>query len=114
MQFVLWFTLCLAPNPPLNVNASTINSTAVWVSWNPPDITNGIIQYYTVVYRLNDSSETMELNSTDVTVVVLSLDPFNYYVFYVLAFTVASSDPSENDTTLTAEAGNIITTVYTV
>ena len=100
------FILCLAPNPPLNVNASTINSTAVRVSWNPPDITNGIIRYYTVVYRLNDSSETMELNSTDVTVVVTDLNPFNYYVFNVLAFTVASSDPSENDTALTAEAGN--------
>ena len=91
----------------MNVNATTINSTAVQVNWNPPDITNGIIRYYTVVYRLNDSSETMELNSTDVTVVVTNLDPFNYYVFYVLAFTVASSDPSENDTALTAEAGKI-------
>ena len=103
---MLWFTLYLAPNPPLNVNARTINSTAVWVIWNPPDITNGIIRYYTVVYRLNDSSETMELNSTDVTVVVTGLNPFNDYVFYVLAFTVASSDPSENDTALTAEGGN--------
>ena len=64
------------------------------------------------MYRLNDSLETMELNSTDVTVVVTDLDPFNYYVFYVLAFTVASSDPSENRIVLTAEAGK--TTVYAV
>ena len=105
------FHFYIAPYPPLNVNANTINSTAVRVNWNPPDITNGIIRYYTVVYRLNDSSVTMELNSTDVTVVVSNLDPFNYYVFYVLAFTVASSDPSENDTALTAEAGNTKTTV---
>ena len=49
----------------------------------------------------------MELNSTDVTVIVTNLDPFNSYVLYVLAFTVALSDPSENDTALTAEAGNI-------
>ena len=109
MYDVLYFILLIAPNPPLNVNASTINSTAVWVSWNPPDITNGIIRYYTVVYRLNDNSETMELNSTNVTVVVTGLDPFSHYVFYVLAVTVASSDPSENDTALTAEAGKICT-----
>ena len=96
----------LAPNPPLNVNATTINSTAVQVNWNPPDITNGVIRYYTVVYRLNDSSVTMELNSTNVTVVVTGLDPFNYYVFHVLAVTVESSDPSKNDTALTAEEGN--------
>ena len=61
-----------------------------------------------MVYRLNDSLQTMELNSTDVTVVVTNLDPFNHYVFYVLAFTIASSDPSENDTALTAEAGTRI------
>ena len=101
--------MLIAPNPPLNVNASTINPTAVRVSWNPPNITNGIIRYYTVVYNLDDSSETMELNSTDVTVVVTGLDPFNHYVFNVIAFTVASSDPSENDTVLTAEAGKICT-----
>ena len=48
---------------------------------------------------------------------VTNLDPYNYYVFYVLAFTVASSDPSENDTALTAEAGNtrvLFIIVYTV
>ena len=101
--------MLIAPNPPLNVNASTINSTAVRISWNPPDITNGIIRYYTVVYLLNDSLQAMELNSTDVTVVVTGLDPFNHYVFYVLAVTVASSDPSENDTALTGEAGKIST-----
>ena len=59
-----------------------------------------------MVYRLNDSSVTMELNSTDVTAVVTGLDPFMYYVFHVVAVTVATSDPSENDTALTAEAGN--------
>ena len=60
-----------------------------------------------MVYHRNDSLVTMELNSTDVSVIVTNLDPFSSYVFYVLAFTVASSDPSENDTALTAEAGNI-------
>ena len=98
--------MLLAPNPPLNINATTISSTAVNVSWNQPDITNGIIRYYTVVYRRNDSSETMEVNATNVTIVVTGLDPFKSYVFYVLAFTVALSNASENDTALTAEAGN--------
>ena len=56
----------------------------------------------------------MELNSTDVTVVVTGLDPFNYYVFHVLAVTVASSDPSEDDTALTAEAGNTCAPLLTI
>ena len=76
------------------------------VSWDPPAITNGVVHYYTVVYGHDDSSETMELNSTNITTVVSGLDPFTYYIFYVIAFTVAPSDVSMNDTVLTAEAGN--------
>ena len=106
------FILLLAPNPPLNVNATTINSTAIQVSWNPPNITNGIIRYYTLVYGRNDSSETQQLNSTDITTVVTALDPFRTYVFYVLAFTVELSNRSESDTALTSEAGNTYTPLY--
>ena len=99
--------LLSAPDPPLNVNATTVNSTAIQISWDQPDITNGIIRYYTVVYRLNDSSQTAEQNSTDTMTVVANLDPFSNYVFYVLAFTVASSDPSDNVTAMTAQAGKL-------
>ena len=112
LQCMLLFNLFLAPNPPLNVNATTINSTAVQVSWNLPNITNGIIRYYTVVYGRNDSSETQQLNSTDITTVVTALDPFRTYVFYVVAFTVELSNRSENDTALTSEAGNTYTPLY--
>ena len=97
-----------APNPPLNVNATTVNSTAIQISWDQPDITNGVIRYYTVVYRLNDSSLATELNSTDTMIVVADLDPFNNYVFYVLAFTVASSDPSDNVTAMTEQSGRLM------
>ena len=58
------------------------------------------------MYGLEDSTERWETNSTDVTTVVSGLDPFTTYVFYVLAFTVAPSTASDNDTALTAEAGN--------
>ena len=61
-----------------------------------------------MVYGRNDSSETMELNSTGVTTIVSGLNPYTYYLFYVIAFTVAPSDASENDTALTAEAGTYL------
>ena len=108
------FILLIAPSPPLNVNATTINSTAIQVSWNPPNITNGIIRYYTLVYGRNDSSEIQQLNSTDITTVVTALDPFRTYVFYVLAFTVELSNRSESDTALTSEAGNIYPLLYCI
>ena len=99
--------LLLAPQPPENVNASTINSTAVKISWDKPNITNGIIRYYLVVYGRNGSMDRMELNSTIVTAVMSRLNPFTTYVFHVIAVTVAQSNPSENVTALTAQAGNI-------
>ena len=76
------------------------------VRWDQPVITNGIIRYYTVVYEGENSMESAELNSTNVTTIVSELHPFTSYTFYVLAFTVAPSNASENETVLTAEAGN--------
>ena len=106
----MWFTLLSAPNPPLNVNATVINSTTIQISWDQPNITNGIIRYYTVVYHLNDNLQTTEQNFTDTMIVVTDLDPFNNYVFYVLAITVAPSDPSDNATVMTAQAGKLMYT----
>ena len=98
--------LHLASSPPLNINATTVSATAVQVSWSQPDILNGIIRYYTVIYGIDGSSETAELNSTGVSAVVTDLDPYTTYVFYVVAFTVELSNLSESDTAMTAEAGN--------
>ena len=82
-----------------------INSTTVEVTWDPPIITNGILRYYTVEYGSSDDMEMMEVNSSDVTVVVSGLDPFTNYTFYVSAVTVTPSEPSDNVTVLTDEAG---------
>jgi len=97
--------LYTAPNPPQNIRASVINSTTVEVTWHPPSITNGILRYYTVVYSSSDGMEMMEVNSSDVTVLVSALDPFTNYTFYVLAVTVAPSEASDSYTVLTDEAG---------
>ena len=143
-------SLYVAPLPPENIMASVINSTTVEVIWNPPNITNGILRSYTVVYGSSDEIEMMNVNirqdcvtnvvncsvgtkqnnteTTDysssssrseyyqlivktldspsnVTVLVSGLDPFTNYTFYVLAVTVAPSEPSDNVTVVTDEAG---------
>ena len=95
----------LAPNPPEHVRALIVNPTTVEVTWDPPSITNGILRYYTIVYGSSDDIEMMEVNSSDVTVLVSGLYPFTNYTFYVLAVTVAPSEPSDNVTVLTVERG---------
>ena len=117
------------PDPPQNVGASVINSTTVEVTWDPPSITNGILRYYTIVYVNNDNMKmlelnssdvslgqdiisgdgmvVMEMNSSDVTVLVIGLDSFASYTFYVLAVTVVASEPSDSVTVLTDEAGTV-------
>ena len=103
-----------------------VNSTTVEVTWEL--LTNGIVPYYTVVYYSVDDMEmkkvnvTQDLSSsmgssgggvtdlsiTNVTVLVSGLYPFTNYTFYVLAVTVTSSEPSDNVTVVTDEAGNFI------
>ena len=97
--------LLLVPHPPQNIKASAINSTTVVVTWDPPSITNGILRYYTVVYGSSNDMEMMEVNSSDVTVLVSGLDPFTNYTFNVFAVTVSPSKPSDNVTVVTDEAG---------
>ena len=103
-MFLLYVCTCiLAPNSPINISASAVNYTTVEVTWDPPSITNGILRYYTVVYGSSDDMEVMEVNSSDVTVLVSGLDPFTNYTFYVLAITVATSEASDRITVLTDE-----------
>jgi len=115
----------IAPHPPENVSALVVNSTTVEVTWDPPSITNGILRYYTVLYGSSDDMEMMEVNSSDVTLsgsgedicsgisigsislLVSVLDPFTSYTFYVLAVTVAPSEPSDNVTVFIDEAGTV-------
>ena len=99
--------LSVAPTPPQNILASVINSTTVEVTWDPPSITNGILRYYTVVYGSSTDMEMMEVNSSDVTVLISRLDPFTTYTFYVIAVTVTPSEASDNVTIQTNEAGKI-------
>jgi len=53
----------------------------------------------------SDELEVMEINSSDVIVLVSGLDPFTNYTFYVVAVTVAPSEPSDGVTGMTHEAG---------
>ena len=49
--------------------------------------------------------DLMELNSTDISVVVTGLYPFTFYTFHVMAVTAACSVASERVSVRTNEAG---------
>ena len=57
------------------------------------------------MYGSSDDMEMMEVNSSDVTVLVSGLDPFTNYTFYVLAVTITPSEASDRVTVVTDEAG---------
>jgi len=120
--------------------AASVNSTTVEVTWDPPSITNGILRYYTVVYGSSDdmdssgmgqdiSSNNMKVNVTTdaedsfsgdgdpgiaTTLLVSGLNPFTNYTFYVLAVTVAPSEPGDSVTVLTDEASKTVLLGYSI
>ena len=57
------------------------------------------------MYGSSDNMEMMEVNSSDVIVLVSGLDPFTNYTFYVLAVTITPSEASDSVTVVTDEAG---------
>ena len=83
----------IAPSgSPRNLNASVLNSTAVYLVWNPPLLheQNGVIKKYIVsVYKaVNDVFREADAYTTSI--VIGELRPHYEYQISVSAFTVAS------------------------
>ena len=86
----------IVPGPPGSLFVNEINSTAIVVSWSVPDVTNGIITSYEILYSVGNVS-SLENNVTsvlvDVTtnisyqVIIGELDPFTMYSVAVRAYT---------------------------
>jgi len=51
--YVLKFS---APNPPVLLSGTTIDSQSVRVQWRAPTQLNGIITNYTITYTANDKT----------------------------------------------------------
>ena len=73
-----------------------INSTAITVTWDEPDVTNGIITMYEIIYSsgnrtfLDDDATVVEVNSTinnTYKLIIDGLDPFTVYTVALRAFT---------------------------
>ena len=73
----------------MNTGASPFNSSAVVVSWSPPQTPQGIISRY-VIYKYQPPSNTTAVRATEVVGsqrqgVVVELKPYTEYKFTVRA-----------------------------
>ena len=86
----------LAPDVPGDLFINQINSTAIIVSWNEPNVTNGIITMYEILYSLGNHtvhddnatviSVTVTVNSS-YEIIIGGLDHFTVYSVTVRAYT---------------------------
>ncbi|XP_065903553.1 uncharacterized protein [Dysidea avara] len=88
------FTNLAVSDPPGSLFVDEINSTAIIVSWSEPDITNGIITSYEILYSVGNILDTDAISiPVDVTtntsyhVIIGGLDPFTMYSVAVRAYT---------------------------
>ena len=91
----VWLLL-IVPGIPGDFFVNEINSTAVIVTWNEPDIANGIITMYEILYSLGNHSildnntSTVWVNETTNTsyaIVISGLEHFTVYTVAVKAYT---------------------------
>ena len=83
--------LCLPPAPgPVNITSSSPSFFKISITWNPPEIRNGIIIAYEVSYRPASAPQTITtMNTTDLDTSFTGLELGTTYIFTVTAFTRA-------------------------
>ena len=96
----------IAPStPPDNFTSHEVNSTAILLTWSPPEVPNGIIISYEVDYYLSDQQVRILLDNT-LDYLVSGLDEYKYYMFTISAFTRIGQGPSTSTSARTDITGN--------
>ena len=97
----------LAPSPPLNVVAYNTSSTSIVVTWQPPQLPNGIIRGYQVNYTLSGGAGTTSVVNTNVTnsTLLTGLSIYKKYIVFVRALTVTLGNSSFDIMVSTNEDG---------
>ena len=126
----------LVPSAPVSVRVGTVEGQPdrLSVSWQPPEVPNGLIlRYITYCFEISDDEaygsgymgeadnvpttmspfENITINSTvpgtDTLTVIDGLDPYTRYACFVTASTsVGEGEPSYASSGMTAESGELI------
>ena len=83
----------LAPSSPRNVIVTSINATAVRITWTEPAMTNGIIRNYTISVSTSHNRFLSEINQMDLSITVLGLNHDTEYVVNITAVTIRPGEP---------------------
>ena len=91
------------PEAPENFIAEAIASTMVELSWGAPNITNGILLYYTVEFY-NDTDTLTEVYDNDTfNDIITGLNEDTLYSFAIYANTSAGEGDNATDIAVTFE-----------
>ena len=91
------------PEAPTDFTAVTISSTVVQLSWNMPDVTNGILTNYTLIYAGNNDTSTIIFDIDIFVITITGLDEDSFYLFIIYANTSAGAGPNSNISAVTFE-----------
>ena len=106
MQYLYHFTFIIitGSSAPLNFTVDVLNSTAVELSWQYPEMPNGAIRGYSILYAEFPDIEVILINITldmindasNQTAAVAGLVPFTQYSFRVRAFSFGDQNDRPN------------------
>ena len=92
---------------PEAVSVAVVDSTAIFVSWNPPpqEDQNGIIRSYTLLVENAATREVLSFSTQSTSMSVTGLRPYTSYSCKVAAVTVATGPFSANISVTTHQDG---------
>ena len=105
--FIRVITTCLhaVPGAPTNFVVQAITSTMVRVSWNVPNVTNGILLNYTLIFSNGIETSVIRYNNNTFEATINNLNKYTEYRFIIFANTSAGAGDNATDTERTLEDG---------
>ena len=91
------------PKAPTNFTAMADTSTTILLSWNPPNVNNGILLSYTVVYYNTTDTLVMVYDNDTFVDNITGLNEYTLYTFVIYANTSAGAGPNATDSDVTFE-----------
>ena len=87
--------LFLAPSIPRNIAVSSINATAVNLTWEIPAIPNGIIRSYTITILTTFNDLVVILSHTDISALTTTIYGLTYNTSYIVNISAVTVEPGD-------------------